>query len=74
MTPFYHGNASPGEPPPLLPTEWLELSYCHARALNLPAGKAADYRRRFLPLACLGPHLTTEVVLRSLVFPPSGRP
>jgi hypothetical protein len=72
MTQFYHGPAKDGEPPPLTRHDWMLASYCHARALDLPAGMAAEYCRRYLPLGFLGARLTTEIVLRSLVFPPPG--
>ncbi len=70
MSSFYHSKPTSGDPPPRDPREWLILSYCHARALGLPAGSVSDYCDKHLPLMFLGPRLTTKAVICSLMFPP----
>jgi hypothetical protein len=67
MTAFYHAGTSAGEHEP--PSTWLHLCYCHARAAGLPQCTVRDFFRRHIALASLGPKLTTEVVIRTLILP-----
>jgi hypothetical protein len=64
---FYHDGASAGqhEAPPTC----LILAYGHARQAGLPWCSFRDFCRRHLALSPLGPRLTTEVVLRTLILP-----
>jgi|LakMenEpi03Aug12_release.lakeMendotaPanAssembly.Ray.scaffolds.fasta_scaffold3905016_1 hypothetical protein len=67
MSAFYHGGANAGQHVP--PSTWLFVAYCHARTAGLPQCTVPDFCRRYLSLAPLGPKLTTEGVIRTLILP-----
>ncbi len=67
MSASYHGGSTAGQPTGH--SQWLHMAYCHARASGLPQCRVDDFCRRHLYLAPLGPKLTTEVVLRTLILP-----
>ena len=69
MSRSYHGTPAGEQQRHAEHPECLLLSYCHARTAGLPAGAVHEFCTRFLPLVQLADRLTTEIVLRTLLFP-----
>jgi hypothetical protein len=67
MSASYHGGSTAGQPTGH--STWLYVAYVMARQRDIPYCTKAEFCRRHLSLAPLGPKLTTEVVLRTLILP-----